>query len=184
MTLLQAEQIFYEYGEVLEKNQILYPEKYGPNLILISRNKLRRAIMLWVAKQKYERRNILVQTISSPDGKKLSILELAVNLWHMTNMFQLSEKSIRDGTAKIESGEDRKRAAKEWNDFQDLIIKIEANDPNYWNKILTQTELNHLNSPLSITAKPSNSREQILNSIGYFLAIIFLALLLLLFALA
>lgn len=184
MTPSQAEIIFYEYGEVLEKKLILYPEQYSNHLKTISRNELRRAIMLWVAQQKFEGKNILHQSISSSEGKNVAILELAVNVWHMTNMFQLSEKSIRDGTAKIESSEDRKRAAKEWNDFQDLIIKIEANDANYWKKIITQTQPENPNSPLNIEEKSTNSLNPILNSIGYIIIIIFLAILLLLFALA
>jgi hypothetical protein len=182
MTLLQAETIFYEYGEVVEKNHILNPEKYGSNLKSISRNEIRRAIMLWVAKQKFEGRNIILQSISSPDGKKVAILDLAVNLWHMSNMFQLSEKSIRDGTAKIDSSEDRKRAAKEWNDFQDLIIKIEANDANYWNKILNQNELNHPNSLPNINENPTISRNLARTAIGYVVILFFLAALILLIA--
>ena len=184
MTPSQAELIFHEYGEVLEKNLILYPEKYSHNLKTISRNELRRAIMLWVAQQKFEGKNILHQSISSSEGKNVAILELAVNVWNMTNMFQLSEKSIRDGTAKIDSSEERKKAAKEWNDFQNLIIKIEANDPNYWNKILTKTELNHPHSLLNISEKPTKSRKLVLNTIGYIAIIMFLAILILLIAIA
>lgn len=184
MTPSQAEIIFYEYGEVLEKKLILYPEEYGHNLKTISRNELRRAIMLWVAQKKFKGENILRQSISSSEGKNVAILELAVNFWHMTNMFQLSEKSIRDGTAKIESSEDRKRAAEDWNKFQDLIIKIEANDPNYWNKILTQTQLNHPHSPLNITEKPPKSGNSVLNLIVYIVILIFLAFFILLIAIA
>ena len=184
MTPSQAEIIFYEYGEVLEKKLILYPEQYSHNLKTISRNELRRAIMLWVAQQKFEGKNILHQSISSSEGKNVAILELAVNVWHMTNMFQLSEKSIRDGTAKIDSSEDRKRAARDWNEFQDLIIKIEANDPNYWKKILTQTELENQNSTINIIGNPTKSGNLVLNLIGYIVILMFLAFLILLIAAA
>jgi len=164
MTPSQAELIFYEYGEVLEKKLILYPEKYTKNLKTISRNELRRAIMLWVAQQKFEGKDILHQSISSSEGKKVAILELAVDVWHMTNMFQLSEKSIRDGTAKIENSEDRKMAAKEWDEFQDLILKIDSTDSNYWNKILTQTQLNNTHFP----KKEIFGKFEIMGGIGFF----------------
>jgi hypothetical protein len=182
MTPSQAELIFYEYGELLENNLILYPEKYTQNLKTISRNELRRAIMLWVAQQKFEGKNILHQSISSSEGKKVAILELAVDVWHMTNMFQLSEKSIRDGTAKIENSEDRKRAAKEWDEFQDLIIKIDSNDSNYWNKIFTQTQQTSTHLLPLITEESKNSKNPLLNTIGFIAILIFLTFLILLIA--
>ena len=142
MTTKQAEKLFYDFGEVLKTNNILYPENYSSNLRTISRTELRRAIMLWVAKQKFDGKDILHQNLVSTDGKTVAILELATNTWLMVRMFQIGLNEIKNGTAKLETDEDFKKAAKEWDVFQNLVLKTDANEANYWENFITKSQKN------------------------------------------
>ena len=142
MTTKQAEKLFYDFGEVLKTNNLLYPENYSSNLRTISRTELRRAIMLWVAKQKFDGKDILHQNLVSTDGKTVAILELATNTWLMVRMFQIGLNEIKNGTAKLETDEDFKKAAKEWDVFQNLVLKTDANEANYWENFITKSQKN------------------------------------------
>ena len=142
MTTKQAEKLFYDFGEVLKTNNILYPENYSSNLRTISRTELRSSIMLWVAKQKFDGKDILHQNLVSTDGKTVAILELATNTWLMVRMFQIGLNEIKNGTAKLETDEDFKKAAKEWDVFQNLVLKTDANEANYWENFITKSQKN------------------------------------------
>ena len=142
MTIKQAEKIFYDFGEVLKNDNLLSPENYSANLRTISRNELRRAIMLWVAKQKFDGKDILHRSLLSTDGKPVAILELATNTWLMVRMFQIGVNEIKNGTARLETDEEFKKAAKEWDIFQDLVLKTDASVENYWENFITKSQKN------------------------------------------
>ena len=86
MTPEEAESIFYEFGDVLSNQRLTTPEKFGPNLARTSRVGLRTAILMWVAKQKFEGVDILYRR-EMPNGQRAAVLELAQNLWPFTSLF-------------------------------------------------------------------------------------------------
>jgi hypothetical protein len=86
MTPSEAEKIFYEFGDVLSNQWLAKPERFGKHLRQCSRAELRRAILLWVAKQKFEGVDILHRR-EMPNGQRVAVLELAQNLWPFTSLF-------------------------------------------------------------------------------------------------
>ena len=68
-----AEKIFYEFGDLLANKLLNKPEKYTKNLMNLSRNELRKAILIWIAKEKYEGKDILFKYEITPGSTISSI---------------------------------------------------------------------------------------------------------------
>jgi len=131
MTKEIAEKIFHEFGDVLANQLLNKPEKYGKNLKGITRMKLRKAILIWVAKEKYEGKNILSKLDIAP-GKKYAVLELADNVWPFTSLFGPPNEY---GLPILDTDDEKNTAIKMHDDIVDFLLKINPEDSDYWNKI-------------------------------------------------
>ena len=130
MTPDKAENIFYELGDVLEKQLLLEPEKHGPSLRCVSRTGLRKAILMWVAKKKFEGTDILFRHELLP-GKRVAVLELAQNIWPFVQVFG----QVENGLPVFESKSETSLAAQKHGDFVDFLLKLSPSDLAYWEKV-------------------------------------------------
>lgn len=131
MTQEIAEKIFFEFGDVLADKLLNKPEKYGKFLKSITRMELRKAILIWVAKEKYEGKNILLKQDIAP-GKKYAVLELADNVWPFTSLFGPHNEH---GLPIIDTDEEKNIANNMHDEIVDFLLKINPDDSDYWNKI-------------------------------------------------
>ena len=136
MTPEEAEMVFYEFGDVLSNKWLIEPEKYGPHLRCVSRAGLRKAILIWVAKQKFEGIDILRRQ-DMPSGEKVAMLELAQNIWPFASFFGAL---LQSGLPCPESDEEGREAARRHDRFFEFLQKLDAEDPDYWHKVQKELE--------------------------------------------
>jgi hypothetical protein len=130
MTPAEAEKIFYEFGDALSNKWMTKPEKYGPHLRCVSRAGLRKAILLWVAKQKFDGVDILYRR-EMQAGQRVAVLELADNVWWFTCFFG----PVQDGLPVLESSDESTQAARLHDEFIKFLQRLDSRDPSYWQKI-------------------------------------------------
>ena len=155
MTPQEAESIFYEFGDCLERQLLLSPEEHGPHLRLVSREGLRKAILLWVAKQRYEGIDVLYRQ-GLPGGQRVAPLEMADNVWGFTALYG----PMKDGEPVMGSKKEEERAASLHDDFVDFLLKLSSDDPGYWPKVQAQLGLQANDTGLNKTDKDGGFRAQ------------------------
>src|SRR5262245_32821739 len=133
MTPTEAEEVFYELGDVLTNQWLTRPEKFGPHLRCLSRAGLRKAILMWVAKQKFDGMDILLRRQMAV-GKPVAVLELAQQIWPWTSVFG----PLQDGRPAFESREESAEAARRRDAFVDFLQTLDTEDPHYWQKVEAQ----------------------------------------------
>jgi len=133
MTPADAEEIFSEFGDVLTNQWLTEPNKFGTHLRCVSRAGLRKAILIWVAKQKFDGVDILLRR-QTPSGEPIAVLELAQRIWPMTSIFG----PLKDGLPVFESREDSAEAARLHDEFVEFLMKLDPSDPQYWQKVGAQ----------------------------------------------
>jgi len=133
MTPEEAEKVFNEFGDVLTNQWLTKPDRFGPHLRSVSRAGLRKAILLWVAKQKFDGVDIFLRR-QMPSGKPVAVLELAQQSWQFTELFG----PLRDGRPDFESREVSAEAARRHDAFVEFLQRLDAGDPQYWQKVEAQ----------------------------------------------
>jgi len=145
----EAEELFYELGDVLTNQWLLQPNKYGPRLRKASRTEVRKGILVFVAKKKSEGIDILFRHELLP-GRRCAVLELADTLWPYTSIVF---GEFHNGMPVPESDSDSKVAGKRRDEFIEFLNNLPPTDPCYWEKIRAQLSWTGLRAVPSITTR-------------------------------
>ncbi len=153
----EAEELFYELGDVFTNQWLLQPDKYGPRLKMASRADVRKGILIFIAKKKFQGIDILYRHELLP-GRHCAVLELADNLWPFTSIVF---GQFRDDMPVPEPVNESKTAGKRRDEFIDFLNILSPTDPDYWEKIRVQLSWTGLNtmpqSVLSATLRGGTS---------------------------
>ena len=71
-------------------------------------------------------------------GQRLAVLELVDNVWFFTSLFGERDNN---GLHILDTEEEARKSNKMHDEFVDFIIKIDVNNPNYWNQIFKKLQI-------------------------------------------
>jgi len=134
MTTDEANQIFSELGEALAIQAMHKPELYGPRLRYASRNEIRRAMLLWLAHQRYLGFDLCKRVELSP-GQWTARQELFDGLWPLTSVFGSSIEGSLPANPPFDPNEEQHKAAKYCDEFVKFLYNLPIDRSDYWEQV-------------------------------------------------
>jgi len=130
MTPEEATELFQAFGDLLAEGGLAKPETYPPELQGVSRADIRWAILLWLAKQKYDGVDILRRQ-KLPNGEQKAALEIVDVVWQLVMLFQLGPSRI----TPTDGEDDPDLLANIRDAFVSVLLAADPNGRNYWKQI-------------------------------------------------